>query len=292
MFGYIRPYKDELKVREFTQFRWAYCGLCHSLKDQYGLSARFVLNYDLTFLEMLLSTEPEIQCTSRRCIVHPFKKHKCQACTPAASVAAGYSVVLTYWKMADTIRDEGFWKGLAARIGKLCLRRAYKKASQDYPDFDQVVQTQLAALQVLEHENSDSMDAVADCFAKILQACAAQVEDTTQRRVLETLLYHIGRIVYIYDAYDDLEEDVKKDRYNPLRRRFSPDGGCLPEADMSALRLTLNHSMNAIGSAFELLPNTPWTGIISNIVYLGIPAMGEAVLAGVWKSGKNRVPKL
>ena len=37
MFGYVRPYKPELKVKEYEMFRAAYCGLCWALKEKYGI---------------------------------------------------------------------------------------------------------------------------------------------------------------------------------------------------------------------------------------------------------------
>ena len=33
MFGFVRPYKDELKVKDYELFRSVYCGLCHSLES-------------------------------------------------------------------------------------------------------------------------------------------------------------------------------------------------------------------------------------------------------------------
>ena len=50
MYGYVRPVKGELKIREYEYFRAAYCGLCEALKRRCGLLARFVVNYDLTFM--------------------------------------------------------------------------------------------------------------------------------------------------------------------------------------------------------------------------------------------------
>ena len=54
MFGYVRPNRDELKVRELRDYEALYCGLCHALGRRHGFFARFFLNYDFTFLAMLL----------------------------------------------------------------------------------------------------------------------------------------------------------------------------------------------------------------------------------------------
>ena len=54
MFGYVYPLESELKVKEQTLYKAAYCGLCRSIGSRYGLSARMALNYDCTFLALFL----------------------------------------------------------------------------------------------------------------------------------------------------------------------------------------------------------------------------------------------
>ena len=54
LFGYVTPLKAELKVKDFTKFRSYYCGLCFQLKNSAGNIPRIVLNYDMTFLAILL----------------------------------------------------------------------------------------------------------------------------------------------------------------------------------------------------------------------------------------------
>ena len=46
-----------------------------------------------------------------------------------------------------------------------------------------------------------------------------------KRRVLEQLLYHLGRWIYLVDAADDLPEDFASGSYNPLLRRFGLEEG-------------------------------------------------------------------
>ena len=55
MFGLVVPEKPEMKVKEYEQFNAIYCGICKSIARRLGTLPRFVLNYDLTFLAVLLS---------------------------------------------------------------------------------------------------------------------------------------------------------------------------------------------------------------------------------------------
>lgn len=53
MFGYIRPFQPELRMKEYEAYKSVYCGLCKELGRRYGIFARFTLSYDFTFLAIL-----------------------------------------------------------------------------------------------------------------------------------------------------------------------------------------------------------------------------------------------
>nr|WP_287223967.1 DUF5685 family protein [Oscillibacter sp.] len=71
MFGYVRPPLEILPQEEADRFRRAYCGLCHTLGERYGPAARMILNYDFTYLAILLSDPEEAAPCRRRCVSSP-----------------------------------------------------------------------------------------------------------------------------------------------------------------------------------------------------------------------------
>lgn len=291
MFGYIRPLTAELKVREFEQFKDCYCGLCRTLKNEYGASGRFLLTYDFTFLAMLLwdgRNDPET--VSERCLASPVVK-KC-ACseTPALQLCAGYSVILSWWKLKDAVLDEGFWVSLKDRLALLAYKGRYRKAARRYPGFEAAVRTNLEGLRLEEQKNAPSLDACADKFALITKHLATDASPD-KKRPLEQLLYHTGRFIYLLDAYDDLPGDVSAGRFNPLAARFGLEGNRLGAADAEALKSTLLHSCRMISAAYELLPTNSWTDITRNIIYLGMPDAMNRVFEGTWHEGKNHSTK-
>ena len=102
MFGYIRPSKPRLSEQDEARFQSVYCGLCHELGRKYGFSARFVLNFDFTFLAILLSGAQEPECESCRCAAHPCKAQCVMAHTDALETAADHSLVLAWWPVSYT----------------------------------------------------------------------------------------------------------------------------------------------------------------------------------------------
>mgnify|MGYP005925186985 CR=1 FL=1 len=61
MFGYVLPRRDRLSEEAQARYHAAYCGLCRALKLEYGFAARFLVNYDMTFLYFLLR-EGDLAC--------------------------------------------------------------------------------------------------------------------------------------------------------------------------------------------------------------------------------------
>ena len=289
MFGYIRPAYPELKLREYEAYRACYCGLCRALGSRYGLAARMILNYDFVLLVMLLWQPDEpVRFANARCPVKLCRKRPyCRSCA-AMEKSAAMSVVLAYHKLRDDVRDGGLWKRLGARAASRLLRRAYRKAAGEEPDFDRRVRQSLDALTALETAGETSLDRTADTFAGLLSAAAADQTPDSRRRAMEQTLYHVGRFIYILDAWDDLTEDLAGGGYNPVAARYGLTRPPLPETAADELETTLTHSRNLAGAAFELLPDNPWTGTVRNIIAWGMPAICGEVRSGRYKKTKNR----
>ena len=290
MFGYVLPASDRLTEKRNNYFQAAYCGLCHALGRRYGLPGRMILNYDLTFLAMLLSEEQRTPCR-RRCVMHPIEGRACTCDDSAFDLAADMSVILTWWQVQDGITDHGFWDGLKYRAASLLLRRAYRKAKIRCPAFDERTQRHLQELSQLERADCPSLDAAADTFAQLLAGAAEEVAEPVKRRVLGQLLYHLGRWIYLIDAVDDLKKDVKTGSYNPLPLRYALPGDTLTDAARRELAQTLDSSIRAMAAAFELWDFGEYGPVIESTVYQGLYAVGTAVLDGTFHQKKNVVRK-
>lgn len=285
MFGYVRPVPERLDPEQWEAYQSAYCGLCHALGKRHGWLARLTLQYDFTFLAILLAAGAgEEGRACQRCPVHPLRKPRSCAAGPAVDAAADQSVILTWHKLSDDVEDHGFFTGLPYRFVRFLFRRTYRKAARAQPEFDRQVREGLARLGELEKANSPQLDRVADAFAKILACSARAVEREDARRAMEQLLYHLGRWIYLMDAWDDLDEDRKKGRYNPLEARFQGQA----RENRDYLETTSTHSLRLMGAAESLLELGEWTPIVENILYIGLPVVQNAVLDGRWKEMRDK----
>lgn len=284
MFGYVRPSAARLTEEDRERFGAAYCGLCRVLGQRYGQAARFILNYDFTFLAILLwPNAPGDAVLWRRCIAHPLGRRGYYPGNGALELAADESVILAWWQAQDALSDPGGGK-LKYRAASLALEGAYRRARELRPEFDRATREKLERLRALEEEGCPSLDRPADAFALLLAAAAAEVEDPVKRRVLEQLLYHLGRWIYLVDAADDLARDAAGGSYNPIRCRFGLTDGVLTEEAREALVVSLDHSIRLMAAAYELWDFGPWSPIIRATVYEGLFCVGKAVLEGTFQA--------
>lgn len=286
MFGYVLPRRDRLSEPEKARYRAAYCGLCRALKRSYGFRARFLVNYDMTFLYFLL--QPERREAERcLCPARPFCKKDCLPDDAVMTHAADLTVLLSCWKLEDAARDGKLPERLAARAGLLLFRRARKKAAGRQPEADGVFGRELSRLAELEAQCCPSLDRPADAFATLLGACVPAQQPAGTRRAMQVLLYHVGRYLYLVDALEDLPKDCKSGAYNPLRYRYRPENGALTQPDKDQLLQTIEASISMAASALELLPPTPDDAIRRNIIYYGLPAVLHSVAEGSFRKRGN-----
>lgn len=290
MFGYVRPPLQDLPAEEAARFRRMYCGLCHTLGRRYGPAARMILNYDFTYLAILLS-DGEEESLHGRCAPHPIHGRDFFRGGSALELAADESVILACWQLWDGAEDHGRLRGLKYRAGGGILGPAYRRAAALRPAFDQAVRERLTELQALEREGCTSMDRAADCFASLLACAAGETDNPVRRRVLEQLLYHLGRWVYLIDAADDLGRDAETGNYNPVTLRYGlRDGQWTPEA-RQAFAATLDHSIHAMAAAYELWDFGQWRPLLEKTIYTGLFQVGRAVLDGTFRTRRRGIEK-
>lgn len=270
MFGYVKPYNPELRVRELEEYKAVYCGLCKQLGRSFGVFARFTLSYDFAFLAMLKTAlDREICPETERCacIAHPFCKRIRVRENAAMQMAARAAMISVYYKLLDDREDEGFFRRIGAVLLLPFAKRARRKAIAfaDGAAADEAAAKMSAAQAQLEAEKCQIPDAAAEptanFLAAVLKNCAATAE---QAAVLERFGYLLGRYVYLCDALDDLEDDRRRGRYNP----FLYAGGEAAIAAKNALFLTTAE----LSDDFDLLELHRYEGILENIIRIGLRA--------------------
>jgi len=285
VFGYVNIYKDELKVKDYNKYRSFYCGLCKTLGREFSLKTRLTLNYDFAFLALILSSlkDGKMEVQRERCIIHPFNKTFVLKHDKYLLYSAYMSVITTYFKLKDDVNDN---KNLKSLLSFLIFYGHIKKAKKKYPCEYEKIKFYLDALCKLEKEKSGDIDEVAHNFGELLKTLfmhySLEYSDSV-KRALEQFSYQLGRYIYIIDALDDIEKDIKNKNYNPFLIRYSynvEDAKTFKEKVSNEYDLIVTLTLESIASAFELLDFKKNRDTVENIVYLGLRKTKDRVLKG------------
>ena len=287
MYGYLRIHTPELKVREQEYYRAVYCGLCRTMGTCTGQCSRMTLSYDFTLfaLARMALTGETVTFKHRRCIAHPLRKRPMAESTPALRLCAYASAILAHHKVKDDLRDERGLKRTAATVvspfTSSMRRRAVK---QGYGDMDRGVCLAMQELGELETARLPSVDEPATLFGELMGKTLAYGLEGNTAKLAHAMGLHLGRFVYILDAADDYAEDMEKGRYNPLACLYGdPSMTVLSDHKRQELKIALLNELTELERAFDLLDTADHPdlrGVLSNILYEGLPRQVERVLFG------------
>lgn len=268
MFGYIKIHKSELKVKEYELYKGLYCSLCKQLGKDYGFLGRMTLNYDFTFFLLCRMSikDDELCFSSSHCSFNPRKK--CVCCkkdTPELVYTAALSMLFAFYKIKDDITDGRISK----KFLSLCLyplfKAKYKKAKKKFSDIFQTLESELSKQNQIEKKENASLDECADPSGKVLGKAFSYMMDEKYASTAYFFGYNIGRLVYIFDAVDDYEKDLKNKSFNPFlsnREKYNDDL-------FENLKMVLNISADETAKIYESLPQKRFKAISDNVIYYG-----------------------
>ena len=334
MFGYVIPNQAALSPEAQARYRTAYCGLCRRIGALHGLRGRLTLSYDLTFLNLLLSSlyEGETECVQGcgHCPIHPVRKIHWRSSGPT-DYCADLSVALHYYNAQDKWNDDhsllglGFEKLLAAPTQdaaarwprqceaiRSCLDQLAEYEAAGSEDLDAVsgcfgqlmaelfdykqdhwspelrsigfhlgkylylldaaarwprqceaIRSCLDQLAEYEAAGSEDLDAVSGCFGQLMAELFDYKQDHWSPE-LRSIGFHLGKYLYLLDAYDDLERDQRKGAYNPLKTLSQQPGY---EEEMREIFELL---LARCAKSFERLPCVEDADLLRNILYSGV----------------------
>lgn len=270
MFGYIVINQPELKIKDYETYRAYYCGVCHSLKERHGKIGQLTLSYDMTFLSVLLNAlyEAEVQDESHGCIMHPTKKHR-MLFNQISDYAADMGIMLSYFNLKDDWKDDKNVKSYALAKG---LKKKERKIEARYPRQAKALRNYIYQLTTCEQNKSKSIDEAAGLTGTMLSEIFVYKEDEWSEE-LRQIGFFLGKFIYLMDAYEDIDDDIRSGSYNPWKSYIGK-----PDFEEQVKKI-LTMMMSECAKAFELLPIVKDVEILRNILFAGVWSKYETVKA-------------
>jgi hypothetical protein len=274
MFGYVTPYKMELKIKDYEMFKAYYCGLCISIKNNFSNLCRMSLNYDMTFLGILIdsleSSNHKYMVT--RCMAHPMQKKPKVIDNKALDYAAFCNVALVYYKLLDDYNDDN---SLNKKFISMYIKKFVKKSKEDLSPLLVNIEENIRKLSSLEKsQDMISIDELSDPFASLTAFIISYYyKNEDFYNDLYNLGYNLGRWIYIIDAFDDLKEDMKKHKFNAINKAFNAENLSYEDLIISQgnrIEFNLLMSANTTVEALDKLPINKNKDLLFNILQLGL----------------------
>lgn len=132
-----------------------------------------------------------------------------------------------------------------------------------------------------ETKGTMDIDRMSGLFGQIMAEIMLYQKDEWEN-LLTRFGFYLGKFVYLMDAYEDIEDDLKNNNYNPLKELYQRD-------DFEKIcHDILTMMMAECSRAFEQLPLIENVEILRNILYSGVWYRYEQVRA---KREKEKVEK-
>ncbi len=276
MFGYIKPNYPYLYLKDDNLYRGLYCGMCKSIKKANGNMARFSLTYDIAFMSLLIHSIKgvDVEIKNSTCIAHCIKKRPMTKVDEISLLLADVNLILAKYKISDDINDEK--KG---KIKGIFVSKGYKKAVKRHKKIDEIVKNQYANLLTLEKQNCQSIDIVSDCFAKMLEEISTYALQEFATDDTKLLFYTIGKWIYLIDALDDYDKDIKKSNYNVFRATYNQNNyKSLIDNYYEQIVSIFGSIFSQMSESYQKISFKFNKDLSSNIIFRGIPNQTKTIL--------------
>lgn len=281
MFGYVTPCKMELKVKDYEKFKGYYCGLCLSIKNLFGNLPRMTLNYDMTFLAILLDSlnEDKINFKKSNCIAHPLKRNIKIINNKPLDYAAFCNIALSYYKLLDNFNDNN---SKSSKLLSSILKGYMKKYTNKNFQLLNYMKNKLTLLNEIEKSNKKiNIDEVSHIFADLTAYIICNYYNEVDfKEPLYWLGYHLGRFIYLIDAYDDLKKDMETNNFNPINKAFNEKNipyNLFIEQIRDRIEFNLTLSAESCFSSLQALPIKKNEELLNNILQLGLMEKIESI---------------
>lgn len=283
MFGYINPYDPYLYKKDDVLYKSLYCGICKSIGATCGQVARMSLTYDITFLSAFAHNIMGRDVTMKKsnCIAHPFKKRPICLRDELSDKLAYVNLILCKHKLIDDKLDskKGGFK-------RLLFNKGYKKAKKALPEIDRIVSESYASLRKLEGANNGLIDPLSSQFGDMLADISDVIFGDYKTEYTHNLFFYIGKWIYLIDAVDDYDKDVKKGEFNPFKVIYNNEksGKALLEKFGDDFGFMFNDIFNNLKENFYNIKFYFNRDLLENIVTKGIPQKTQEVINSKFKT--------
>lgn len=223
MRGIIRPCRHNLGPELHRRWTAHLCGLCLSLRDTVGQSARVLAGYDVLLVSVLVEAQTGRLPTQNAgpCALRGFRTAQVVDATTAAMRESTVSALLMGSAvLQDKVEDHDFARWLHPVASRIADRLGLAAAAIPAGSTERAPRSAAGDARAAESSESPTLDhllgaagaAVGALFSHTADAAGAPDNATALREAGD----RFGRLVHLADAGRDRGADRRRGRFNPL----------------------------------------------------------------------------
>ena len=259
MFGLMRAKKCRMSGDERESRRLNYCGTCKTIGSMYSSRARLLLDHDVVFLAEVLSSLSGDNGTDWQPAYRSFNCLSLPGDSRPASLewAAAANVILAKFKVADHTADGD---GLGYKAAGRFFASDFEKAARflETNDFPLSEVSDVLASQASRESDPDSLDDLAFPTARTTALFFREGVCHVGRGEIGELAYDLGfsfgKLIYLIDAFEDYEKDVRHGRFNAFRAIYKLEEQTLSGLEKRRITALINDIGDEVSAKIELLP--------------------------------------
>ena len=124
-----------------------------------------------------------------------------------------------YRKQIDEIDDQ-LVKLFAQRMEVSEGIASYKKIKKKEQTLCRLVSDGYRKIYEYEKQDGSSVNVISELFGELLQDLVVYLAGDYADDNVKNLAFNLGKWIYVIDALDDFDKDVKKGEYNPFKKEF------------------------------------------------------------------------
>lgn len=225
MVGNLKPHFCTTEQSLHNEFMLYYCSLCSSIRNKYGITSSFTLNYDVTLILLSLANYLDnSESSNTRCPAKQFLSKNNTLKHPAFTKAADIANLLVALKLIDNQTDEDSVIKTNPLIN--VINYSFQKR------LDRIMISLSEKTRVIVSEYISTIDSPLSDFEKTkhLSGLLAQhlfyeissltsISSTIEENCLGNFFYILGKALCCLDPLVDLSDDIQKYKSNIIEYR-------------------------------------------------------------------------
>ncbi len=275
MFGYVSPDAPYLFKKDEVLYKALYCGLCKSIGAGCGQWSRTALTYDMAFTSALIHNMrgEDVKIKKERCIAHFIKRRPVAAVDDTTLALGCVNTALAYFKLCDDKAD-----GEARGAFRHFYKNGFKRALKRHPQLAEIIANQISRQSELEKSGCAIIDMAAEPTAVMMRDISVYLLKEYSTEDSERLFYSLGKWVYLIDALDDYDKDVKKGRYNVFYNVYKqPAADLMKECGKAEITFVFDMLFAEMRQSLKNIKFHFNHDLTDNIILRGIPLKTRSV---------------